>query len=293
MNVWKLLKDCEIPEKELQYMEVGDYFFYTGNIDSTGFYRGKSKYIFKLEGMTTYSGTREVHDIELSKFGGNKTWTVSDDKRQFTNVQYFIKIHGFDSLKEIAVEKDYKNYMEICGHDLIKEIKLEKDDITYSSSNTIILDIDYENGIIINNERNVSNEYVYECECDGYETNEEETKMSEKMKEIIEDNAEAAKVAAKIVAGRTLNEAVMDKVVPQLPMLIRGYAKTPIGAVVVANLVNFGVQNFMQDNEKAAWVADAMMVAAMTEALSSFNLEKILKEVIATAGVDIPMVTAE
>ena len=295
MSVWKLLKECEIPEKELQYMEVGDYFFYTGNIDKTGFYQGKNKYIFRLEGMTTFSGTKEVHDIELSKFGDkNKTWTVSDDKRQFTNIQYFIKTHGFSKFKEIAVEKDYKLYMQARGNDLKEELSsicietVTPYDLSTDYYSKPTVDIDYDN----------SKKDIYEntsiiYKYDNDETNKEETKMSEKMKEVIEVNADAAKMAAKIVAGNTLNTAVMEKVMPQLPMLVRGYAGTPLGNVVIANLVSFGVSNFMEGNDKAEWVADAMMVAAMTKALGSFNLEKILKDVIATAGVDIPTVTAE
>lgn len=262
-EVWKQLKDSEIDEGYTSHMSVGDYFIYTGNIDKNGHYNGKKKYIFKLVG-----------DMQFSKFGSTNTWTVTKDKQKFANVKWLINKYGIDMLKEIALEDDFDKYIS-TEHYASGLIDIS-DNITTDDKPNLRK---YSGGLIFTDSTVATN------------LNKEENKMSEKVKDLIEDNADAAKVAAKIVAGDTLNSALMEKVVPQLPLLVRGYASTPLGKIVLANLVNFGVDNFMQDNPKAAWVADAMMVAAMTDALSSFNLEKILKEVIDTAGVVIPEVS--
>lgn len=269
-NIWKKLKEAEITQNHTSYMAQGDYFIYTGNVDKSGHYNGQKKYIFKLEG-----------DMQFSKFGSDsKTWTVPENKQRFANVQWLVAEHGVGMLEEIALSSDFEEYMKIK-----KEKKMAV--CTQPASTNNLLYSGIEPTTWVKQEADTSTEYII-----GNNLNKEENKMSDKIKEVIEDNADAAKVAAQVVAGKTLNDAVMQKVVPQLPILVRGYASTPLGAVVLANVVNFGVQNFMQDNVKAEWVADAMMVAAMTDALSSFNLEKILKEVIDTAGVVIPEVTA-
>ena len=290
-ETWLKVKKCEIPDNEIKDMQVGDYFIYTANIPQNGNTTIKQKYIFKLKHKLLSDNT-----LQFERPGEEGLWTVKDYQLKFANALYIEKQYGSNFLKDITLEKDYKDYKN-------KNTVIYEKGIDDLNSNIVTTDLEqvkkeqlrtYGGGLKLQSDlksgaANTDIVYKYYSGTDPYmKINQEETKMSDKVKEVIEDNAEAAKVAAKIVAGRTLNEAVMDKVVPQLPMLVRGYAKTPIGAVVVANLVNFGVQNFMQDNEKAAWVADAMMVAAMTEALSSFNLEKILKEVIATAGIEVP-----
>ena len=92
----------------------------------------------------------------------------------------------------------------------------------------------------------------------------------------VEKNTESAKIAAGIAAGKAVNNAVMKKVAPHLPMMLRGYADHPLAKVAVANLVMYAVQNFLPENKKAVWAADAMMDSSMVEFFESFNLEEIL-----------------
>ena len=97
---------------------------------------------------------------------------------------------------------------------------------------------------------------------------------------IVNDNVDAAKVAAKITAGKSLNTVVVAKIKDQLPLMVRGYADTPMGAIVVANMANFAVQNFAANNSKAKYAADAMMQAAMVEFAAQFNFEDMLADVL-------------
>lgn len=111
-------------------------------------------------------------------------------------------------------------------------------------------------------------------------------KVKDKKMQIVDDNAEAAKIAAKITVGKTLNSTLIKKVKPQLPMLVRGYTDSVLADVVIANIANFAVQNFFEDNEKAVYAADAMMQAAMVEFMSKVNIEEILSSLL--SGVSIP-----
>jgi len=127
-------------------------------------------------------------------------------------------------------------------------------------------------------------------------TNEKVTKEKEKtmnvknkrIENMLNVNTDSAKVASSIAAGSTLNKVVLDKIKPQLPVFLRGYAEQPLASVVLANLVVFAVQNFAKDNKRAEWVAESMLVAAMTEFMTSFDLEGLLNEVITTASVNVP-----
>jgi hypothetical protein len=107
-----------------------------------------------------------------------------------------------------------------------------------------------------------------------------EITMGNKVKQVVDNNVDAAKVAASITAGKALNTIVADKVTPQLPLLVQGYAKTALGKVVLANVADFAVKQFMPTNEKANIAANAMMQAAMVELMDSFDFEKIVNEIV-------------
>lgn len=108
----------------------------------------------------------------------------------------------------------------------------------------------------------------------------ETTKMNANINRLMNRNTESAAYAAKVTAGKTLNKVVLDKVNPNLPILLRGYANTPIGAVVLSNVVSFIVQNFASNNAKAKYAAEAMMDAAMIEFMDSFNIEALISDVL-------------
>jgi len=97
----------------------------------------------------------------------------------------------------------------------------------------------------------------------------------------VQRNTSAAREAALIVAGGTLNAVIADKVKSQLPRKYRKLAEHPLADVVIANIAGFAVQNFAKSNYKARLAADAMMNAAMVDFLQSFNIEKMISEVLA------------
>lgn len=104
----------------------------------------------------------------------------------------------------------------------------------------------------------------------------------------MKSNTAAAKVAATVTAGNTLNRVVAKKISPQLPMLARGYADSAMGRVVIANVADFGVKQFMPGNAKALLATEAMMQAALLELLGSFDIEGMVEEVLNSVSLDIP-----
>lgn len=96
-------------------------------------------------------------------------------------------------------------------------------------------------------------------------------------------NVDAAKVAATITAGNTLNKVVARQLVDRkvLPILVRGYADTAFGAVIIANIADFAVKQFNVKNPKARLATEAMMQAAMVDLLAEVDFEGIINDVLA------------
>ena len=113
-------------------------------------------------------------------------------------------------------------------------------------------------------------------------TESKENKMNLKRQAnvIVAQNSEAAREAALLVAGSTLNRVVLDKVTKQLPRKYRKLAQHPLANVVVANLASVAQMNFVAGNEKARIATDAMVKAAMVEVLSTFNIEQMVTDVL-------------
>lgn len=93
-------------------------------------------------------------------------------------------------------------------------------------------------------------------------------------------NKSAVVAVAKLEAGRIAIKQVSRVVTPKLPMMIRGYADSEIGRLVMANLFNFAVTQFAANNQNAQLVADAMLEGAMLEMLQKFNFEEMINEVV-------------
>lgn len=119
-------------------------------------------------------------------------------------------------------------------------------------------------------------------------TNKTKVKQKVKNKNMVtrtmDSNVDAAKVAATITAGKTINKVVFKKIKGKLPVLVRGYADTALGTVVLANVMDFMVKQFAADNTKAAFAADAMMQAAMVELMAEFDFAAMLEEILSSVS---------
>ena len=98
------------------------------------------------------------------------------------------------------------------------------------------------------------------------------------------DNKQALIIAGKMEAGRVLNKQVLKQIKPHIPMFVRGYLDTPLAPVIVANLVA-AVGNHTQ-NKRVQQVAELMLLAAADTTVQSFNIDKIIDDVL--AGVKLP-----
>ena len=97
---------------------------------------------------------------------------------------------------------------------------------------------------------------------------------------LLEANKDAAKDSGKIIAGNILNNRLAQIVTPKLPMMVRGYAATPIGKAALANVVAGVLIHTMPDNAKALLAAECMIQSASLEVASSLNIEQMVNDLL-------------
>lgn len=100
----------------------------------------------------------------------------------------------------------------------------------------------------------------------------------------IEQNKEAALVAAKMEAGRVLNKQIIKQLKPHVPLLLRGYLDTPLAPVILANAA--ALLGNHTGNAKVQKISELMLLAAADTTVQSFNLDKIIDD--ALAGIKLP-----
>ncbi|ATN93422.1 hypothetical protein [Pseudoalteromonas phage J2-1_QLiu-2017] len=97
---------------------------------------------------------------------------------------------------------------------------------------------------------------------------------------IKEANVEGAKQGAKIKVAEDANAVLMKLVKPQLPMMVRGYADTPLGKVVLANLVVMAVSQFASNNKKAEVISQAMIDVAYADLFRGIDIQGMIEEIV-------------
>ena len=195
------------------------------------------------------------------------------------------------------VEEINKSYSEATDSVILRSITRDNHKFETRKSNILLVEHLEEYNLINDNLFSDKALNAYRGKLAGtkkYNTTEEEntmaysTKNGNMVKRTTDANVSAAKVAATITAGKTLNALVANKITPQLPFMVKVYADTAIGRVVIANLADFSVKQFMGTNQKANMATEAMMQAAMLELADSFDLEGIVSELVDSVVLDIP-----
>lgn len=90
---------------------------------------------------------------------------------------------------------------------------------------------------------------------------------------IAASNFSAAKTAAVMEAGRIANVEITKVLAKRLPMMVKGYADTPAGRLIVANLAGVALQQFRPDDARLKALVDAMQVQAYQELLQTIDIE--------------------
>lgn len=121
------------------------------------------------------------------------------------------------------------------------------------------------------------------------QTTENKGNIMSKVSSIVAANKSAVVNAAKLEAGKIALTQITKVAAKKAPFMIKGYIDTPIGRVVIANLLSVAVDQYAPTNQKAKAVAGAAMEAAMLEMVQSFNIAEMIDEMV--KGIDISTFT--
>lgn len=101
---------------------------------------------------------------------------------------------------------------------------------------------------------------------------------------VVENQKELLASAALLEAGRIANNKVSDLVAERLPAPFGALAGTPMGQLLVANIIAMAAEQFRPDSELLKRMTNGMVVASYTSLLQSFNIEELLDTLISDKG---------
>lgn len=111
------------------------------------------------------------------------------------------------------------------------------------------------------------------------------SKVTEIASKTVDVNKEAILLAAKLEVGKVATAQLKKVVRPKLPMLMRGYADSPLFDIVLANAVGVALREYASENEKAQIVSEAMIQSAAVEMMSSFDLNGMIDDMLESVDV--------
>lgn len=118
-----------------------------------------------------------------------------------------------------------------------------------------------------------------------------ETKMEQQAKigrigqtnvsNIVENNKQAMQSAGFLEAGRIANKELSKALGPLLPVFVRGYADTPVGRLVLANMAQVAAQHFKPSNAALQKLVAAMTTQAYAEVIQTAGVEEFVEKLLA------------
>jgi len=241
----------------------------------TGTSRAEGKYLYDLKSIS-YKGIVVTNlDPRAYKANGD-SWTV----------EAYSGMLGFAVVNDIE-DKVAKKMLSADSYPVWKKLTQDK---RQKETNTFTASIRHDDKL---DALAWGAKVAYNDVCSGtfkqeFQNN-EETKMASKLSKVKDKNVTAAKGAAAQAAGKILNKTIKEKMKPHLPMMVRGYADHALADVMVANIFSFVADNYLSGDTqaKAQFASEAMLQAAMVDLVASFNLEKLVQDVL--SNVELPV----
>lgn len=97
---------------------------------------------------------------------------------------------------------------------------------------------------------------------------------------IVENNKQAMQSAGFLEAGRIANKELSKALSPMLPVLVRGYADTPVGRLALANMAQVAAQHFKPSNAALQKLVAAMTTQAYAEVIQTAGVEEFVEKLL-------------
>lgn len=99
------------------------------------------------------------------------------------------------------------------------------------------------------------------------------------------DNKQLMASAAVFETGRIANKKLTDLLSKQLPPPLNMLVGTPIGQLIVANLVKIAAEQVRPDDALVERLTNGMIVSSYTELFQSFNIEGVIDDLLGDKAV--------
>lgn len=94
----------------------------------------------------------------------------------------------------------------------------------------------------------------------------------------LDQNKEAAIIASKMEAGRILNKQVLKQAAKHVPFWAKGYLASPLAPIIIANAA--AMLGNHTGNTKIQKLSELMLLGAADATVQSFNLDKIIDDIL-------------
>lgn len=101
----------------------------------------------------------------------------------------------------------------------------------------------------------------------------------------LSDNKQLMASAAVFETGRIANKKLTDLLSKQLPPPLNMLVGTPIGQLIVANLVKIAAEQVRPGDDLVERLTNGMIVSSYTELFQSFNIEGVIDDLLGDKGV--------
>ena len=102
---------------------------------------------------------------------------------------------------------------------------------------------------------------------------------------VLDVNKKAISSASYLEAGRLANNQLNKVVAKKLPIMMRGYADTAIGRMVMANLAQMALQQFRPNDQRVATLGQAMVTEAYGQMIREFDIEGMVAELLKSTNI--------
>ena len=106
-----------------------------------------------------------------------------------------------------------------------------------------------------------------------------------KIDSLLSQNKAAATTAAVLEAGRIANNQLSAVAGKKLPIMVRAYADTALGRLLLANVALMARDHFRPEDERLGKLVNAMTVAAYQEVLQNFDVEQMIEDLISNSTI--------
>lgn len=97
---------------------------------------------------------------------------------------------------------------------------------------------------------------------------------------VIEKNLTLGTTAAFLEAGRIANNQLSSIASKKLPIMVRGYAETAMGRLLLANIAMMASEHFRPEDNRLRKLTEAMAVSSYQEVLQQFDIEQMIEDLV-------------